>query len=299
MGTSLLLAFPDSEAQATRVAGLAGMPWSLVDVHEFPDGECRVRLPATLPETVVLLRSLDRPNAKLTELLLTARAARELGVRHLALVAPYLCYMRQDAAFAPGEAVSQRIVGRFLADLFDSVITVDPHLHRVHALGDAIPAHDAVALSAAPQIGRFLRTQLPDALIVGPDEESVPWARSVAQHAGWDSTVANKTRAGDRSVTIVLPEGAFTGRTVVLVDDMISTGHTLAQCARALHERGAREVYCAVTHALCGADALQMLHDAGVKRLWCSDSVAHACSTIELAPLLADAIGDWLSREGY
>ena len=290
MNTPHLLAFTDSEAQATRVAKHLRAPLSLVDVHEFPDGECKVRLPATLPETVVVLRSLNQPNAKLTELLLTARAARELGVRHLALVAPYLCYMRQDIAFTPGEAVSQRIVGNFLADLFDSIITVDPHLHRVHELRDAIPARNAIALSAAPLIGTFLRTQLNDALIVGPDEESAQWAQSVAQHAGWKSIVARKTRAGDRSVTIVLPEESFAGRTVVLVDDMISTGHTLAQCARALHERGAREVLGAVTHALCDEGTLKLLNAAGVRKWWCSDSIAHPCSTIELAPLLAEAI---------
>lgn len=290
MNNPHLLAFTDSEAQATRVAKLLHAPLSLVEVHEFPDGECKVRVPATLPDTVVIVRSLNQPNAKLTELLLTARTARELGARHLVLVAPYLCYMRQDIAFAPGEAVSQRIIGKFLAELFDSVITVDPHLHRVHELRDAIPARNAVALTAAPLIGHFLRTQLNDALIVGPDEESAQWAQSVAQHAGWQSTVARKTRAGDRSVSIVLPEESYAGRTVVLVDDMISTGHTLAECASALHGRGAREIYCAVTHALCDATTTQLLHEAGVKNLWCSDSVAHNCSTIELAPLLVNAI---------
>lgn len=290
MNTPHLLAFTDSEAQAARVAKLLHAPLSLVEVHKFPDGECKIRLPASLPETVVVLRSLNQPNAKLTELLLTARTARELGVRHLILVAPYLCYMRQDIAFTPGEAVSQRIVGQFLAELFDSVITVDPHLHRVHELRDAVPARNAVALSAAPQIGRFLRTQLNDALIVGPDEESAQWAQSVAQHAGWHATVARKTRAGDRSVTITLPDESFKGRTIVLVDDMISTGHTLAQCTRALHERGAHKVHCAVTHALCDTSTWNMLNDAGVEQMWCSDSITHECSTIELAPMLTEAI---------
>lgn len=292
MNAPHLLAFADSEAQAARVAKLLNVSWSLLQVHEFPDGECKIRLPAALPETAIVLRSLNQPNSKLTELLLTARTARELGVRHLVLVAPYMCYMRQDIAFIPGEAVSQRIVGTFLAGLFDSVITVDPHLHRVHELRDAIPACNAIALSAAPLIGTFLRAQLSDALIIGPDEESAQWAQSVAQQAGWSANVARKTRAGDRSVTITLPEESYTGRSVVLVDDMISTGHTLAQCARALRERGAGEIHCAVTHALCDADTVQLLHNAGVKNLWCSDSIAHACGTIELAPLLAEALGN-------
>src|SRR5690606_12123678 len=110
--------------------------------HRFPDGELRLRLPATLPAAVVLFRGLHQPNEKLVELLLTARTARGAGARHLTLVAPYLAYMRQDMAFAPGEAVSQRIVGDFLAQLFDAVITVDPHLHRVARLDEAVPVRD-------------------------------------------------------------------------------------------------------------------------------------------------------------
>ncbi len=290
MKAAHVLAFPDSRALAASTARLVGAPLSVAEVHEFPDGETRVRLPARLPEVVVLLRSLDRPNGKLVELMLAARTARELGVRHLVLVAPYLCYMRQDVAFIAGEAVSQRIVGRFLADLFDGVVAVDPHLHRVRELREAVPAHDCVAVSSAPAIGRFLRTQLNDAMVVGPDDESAQWAESVARHAGWSCVVARKIRSGDRRVEVLLPDEAFAGRTVVLVDDMISTGRTIAECARALLGRGARSVSCAVTHALCGEETIRMLHGCGVENVWCSDSIASARGTIGIAPLLAAAI---------
>jgi ribose-phosphate pyrophosphokinase len=291
-----ILAFPESYSLAATTARLIGAPLSVPDVHRFPDGETRVRVPADLPEAVVMLLSLDRPNEKLVELMLAARTVRDLGVRHLALVAPYLCYMRQDVAFVPGEGVSQRIVGRFLADLFDSVVTVDPHLHRVRELREAVPARHCVAVSAAPAIGRFLRSQLGDAVVVGPDEESAQWARTVAQHAGWSCTVARKLRSGDRHVTVALPDESFAGRTVVLVDDMISTGHTIARCARGLFERGARAVSCAVTHALCGDETIRMLHGAGVANVWCSDSVARAGGTIGIAPLLAAAIEELPDR---
>ena len=122
-----------------------------------------------------MLRSLHQPNEKLLELLLAAQTARELGAREVTLVAPYLAYMRQDCAFAPGEAVSQRHVGGFLAALFDRLVTVDPHLHRVAALGDIAPGADAVAVSAAPLIGRFLREHAAAPVLVGPDEESAQW----------------------------------------------------------------------------------------------------------------------------
>ena len=126
----LVLGFRDYEAQGRGLASALGATFELVDLHRFPDGETRVRLPATLSGRVVLCRALDQPNQKLVELMLCAEGARALGATHLTLAAPYLCYMRQDAAFVPGEVVSQRIIGRFLAGWVDALVTVDPHLQR-------------------------------------------------------------------------------------------------------------------------------------------------------------------------
>ncbi len=113
--------------------------WSKYALHHFPDGESLIRLPPSLPEHVIVCRSLNQPNDKLIELLLCATTARELGAKRLTLVAPYLSYMRQDIANQPGEAVSQRIVGKLLAELFDDVLTVDPHLHRISSLDPGDP----------------------------------------------------------------------------------------------------------------------------------------------------------------
>ncbi|MBI3775141.1 MAG: ribose-phosphate diphosphokinase [Gammaproteobacteria bacterium] len=291
----LILTYSDYAAPARALAQALAAPLALVQVHRFPDGECKVQLPAPCPGTVVVCRSLDHPDAKLIELLLTARTARALGAKQLILVAPYLCYMRQDMAFAPGEAVSQRIVGEFLAGLFDTVIAVDPHLHRVHELKDAVPATHAIALSAAPLMGLFLRARLADAILLGPDEESAQWVQTVAQQAGWDFAVARKTRSGDRRVAIQLPDIAFRKRNIVLVDDMVSTGHTLAQTARQLKAAGARHIYSAITHALFSHQASRLMRDAGIETLWCSDSIVHACGEIHLAPLLAEAVAASMS----
>lgn len=285
-----LLAFPDSEAQARAVAERLDAPVSVVDVHRFPDGESRLRLPPELPPDVVLLRSLDEPDGKLVQLLLAARTARELGAHRLTLVAPYLCYMRQDAAFVPGEAVSQRVIGSFLAGLFDAVVTVDPHLHRVHALADAIPVERALALAAAPAMGDFLAARGSGALLLGPDEESAQWVAEVAAHAGLDHAVASKRRDDDRRVHVTLPARDFADREVVLVDDVASTGHTLAEAARAVRAGGARRVDVLVTHALLVGDARALLTDAGVDALWSSDSIPHESNAFQLADLLASAL---------
>lgn len=285
----MILGFSDYQAQGRRLAEALGTSYAEVVVHRFPDGESKVTIPTGLPQRVTFCRSLDRPNDKLVELLLAAATAREQGARHLTLVAPYLCYMRQDVAFHPGEAVSQRVVGRFLAELFDAVITVDPHLHRIEHLEQAIPA-TAVALSSAPALRRFLRSQVNDPLLLGPDEESRQWVRAIAEPAGLEYAVARKERRGDRDVDIRLPTFEVRGRTVVLVDDMVSTGRTLISVARALQAAGVGALHCLITHPLFADDAGDSLRAAGIETIWSSDSIAHESNAVALAPLLAEAI---------
>lgn len=286
-----LLCFDEEQAIAQRAADAAGLALAVVQRHRFPDGEVRLRLPDPLPPRVVVWRGLHQPNEKLVELLLAARTARQLGARHLTLVTPYLAYMRQDMAFNPGEAVSQRIVGAFLADLFDAVITVDPHLHRVATLEEAIPVRDAIVLSGAPLLADHIATQRQDVLLVGPDEESLQWVAQAAARHGWHSGVCRKTRHGDREVDIELPDLPITGRAIVLMDDVASSGHTVAQAARGLLRAGAASVDVAVTHALFAAGAVELLREAGVGQVWSTDCIPHASNAVSIVPAVVQALG--------
>ena len=285
----LLLYFDDEAASALRLADAGGFDAALIERHRFPDGEVRLRLPPTLPAHTLLLRSLHQPNEKLVELLLAAQAARGLGARHITLLAPYLAYMRQDVAFAPGEAVSQRIVGRFLAGLFDALITVDPHLHRVATLDQAVPALQTVTLSGAPLLSDLIAERRPQALLVGPDEESAQWLNVAAARHGFDAALCTKVRHGDRQVAIALPERPVAGRDIVLLDDVASTGRTLAQAARQLLAAGAHRVDVAVTHAIFSGNALAQLLAAGVGEVWSTDCIAHPSNCVSMASALAQA----------
>ena len=275
---------------ALSLAAESGLTPAAIVRHRFPDGELKLRLPPQLPERVVLLRGLQQPNEKLVELLLVARSARELGARHLTLVTPYLAYMRQDMAFTPGEVVSQRIIGGFLAELFDAVITVDPHLHRIATLGEAIPIPDPIWLSGAPALADWIARERPGALLLGPDEESAQWISQAAVRIGHDSAVCRKVRHGDRAVEIALPEVELHGRSVVILDDMASTGQTVAQAARLALAAGAVSVDVAVTHALFAEGAEQALHEAGVGAVWSTDCIPHPSNVVAMAPLLAQAL---------
>ncbi len=289
---SLVLGFPEYAAPAQRLAKALACPCEMVEVHRFPDGESKVRLPATLPREVIVCRSLDHPNDKLIELLLVAETARAAGVKQLTLVAPYLCYMRQDIAFHDGEAISQRIVGRWLASLFDTVITVDPHLHRVNQLSEVLPARRSITLSAGPLLAAFLHQRIAKALLIGPDSESRQWVAHIAERAGMDYLIAEKQRFSDKDVHIKLPPCNLQGRPVVIVDDVASTARTLAVTAQQLRGTGADEIHCCVTHAIFADDAEEVLRAAGISHIWSTDSILHASNTIELSGILAAAVRD-------
>lgn len=291
MSDSIVLGFSDSLKQAETLAAALGSKCGRIMVHRFPDGEHRLTVPTPLPLTVIIFESLDRPNDKLIELLLAAGAARDNGAVHLLLVAPYLCYMRQDIAFHAGEAVSQRIIGRLLADHFDGVFTVDPHLHRIEHLQQAVPLTHAVALTAAEPVAGFLSQRFEQALLIGPDVESRQWVESIAKLCGFDFTVGEKERLGDRQVRIRLPEDMpVADRDVVIVDDIASTGRTIIAAAEAILAGSPRSLSVLVIHALFAGDAEARIRRFGIDNLWSTDGIAHPTNAISLAPLLASGV---------
>jgi len=286
----LLLCFDDEMARGARIAQAGNLAIARIEKHRFPDGEIKLRLPPVLPKHTIILCSLNDPNEKLIALLLAAHTARDLGAKHLTLVAPYLAYMRQDIAFKAGEAISQRAVGGFLARLFDTLITVDPHLHRVASLQEAVPVAQAIALSGAPLLSDLIATRRSNPLLIGPDEESAQWVAQAASRHGFEHAVCRKVRHGDRAVEISLPDFPMTGRQVVLLDDVASTGHTIAQATHLLLQAGARSVDMAVTHALFAGDALQVIGDAGVGEIWSTDCINHPSNAVSLSVPIARAL---------
>ena len=287
--TCAVVGFPDSAAPAAGLAAALGIPCHDVEVHRFPDGESLVRV-ENAPRTALLYRALDRPNEKTIELLLAASALRDGGTSRVVLIIPYLAYMRQDAAFRPGEAVSQRVIGALLAGSCDALLTVDPHLHRIHSLAAIMPGIDARAIPAAEVLSAAL-AGIGDPLVVGPDEESRQWVDAIAGPLGLDMLLGRKRRRGDRTVELDIPgvERAA-GRTAVLVDDLVSSGATLAAAARLLKAAGAARVEALATHCLARPADLARLRRAGIAALVSTDTVPNPTGRLPVAALLAREI---------
>ncbi|MBI1815118.1 MAG: ribose-phosphate diphosphokinase [Deltaproteobacteria bacterium] len=281
--------FADSARGARDLATHLGTaPPALVEVHRFPDGETLVRVAAPVARHAVLVRSLFDPNTKLIETVLAADALRRSGAHTVTLVAPYLPYMRQDAVFRAGEPISQRVIGSLLRRAFDRVLTVEPHLHRTRHLAETF-GRGARALSAAPVLAEWLRRAEGDILIVGPDSESEPWVRAIGRAAHRPWVFGSKQRLADRSVRIHFPPLPATTRAVI-VDDIASSGATLAVAARALRRAGIRTVDAIVVHAIFTPGALARIRAAGVRRIVSCDTVPHPTNRIATAPLLAAAL---------
>jgi ribose-phosphate pyrophosphokinase len=283
---------PASAEIGRQLVERLGVPGHEIALHRFPDGELRVTVGPAAPTTIICC-SLNDPNEKLIALLFAAEALRRGGARRLVLVAPYLGYLRQDAAFHAGEAISQRAIGDLLAKTFDRVITVEAHLHRTTTLNRVFPGIEADNLTATSVIESMLRADTLDSttLVVGPDTESRPWVSDLANRLGLAHAVGEKIRRGDRSVQIVLSDSArLLHRPVILVDDIVSSGGTLIVCAEALASSGVSSIDAVVIHALFRPELLNEFSRAGIRSLRSTNSVPHPTNAIALDHILAEAL---------
>ncbi|HSN17093.1 MAG TPA: ribose-phosphate diphosphokinase [Gammaproteobacteria bacterium] len=282
-GNASLASRLSSELEAERGA----VTW-----HRFPDGETLVRVDTPPSKDVAVLCTLADADARMMPLLLTVAALRAQGAARVGLIAPYLAYMRQDKAFHPGEAVAARHFGALLGERFDWLVTVDPHLHRIRDLGE-IMSCSSRRLHAAPLLADWIRGNVSDPVLVGPDGESAQWVSAAADSigAGWFNL--DKQRLGDLEVKVTMPEGiAPSARTAVLVDDIVSSGRTLVAAAAALKQRGFQNIQCVAVHGLFSGDCREILRQAGIGGVTVTNSILQPESRIDLAALLAAGVRD-------
>lgn len=288
---SVLLSVPGSEATAERLRARLDAEVGAVTVRHFPDGELYVRIDAPVAgRDVVLVCGLDRPADKILPFLFLAATARDLGARRVGLVAPYLSFMRQDSRFHPGEGITSTYFAGLVSGAVDWLVTVDPHLHRWSSLAEIykIPAD---VVHAAPAIADWVKRHVPSPVLVGPDAESEQWVAAVAARIDAPYQVLEKTRRGDRDVSVSPPDLArCNGHTPVLVDDIISTGRTMIETVRHLRVHGVREPICVGVHAVFAERAHDELLAAGAARVVTCNTIEHHSNRICVADALAEGV---------
>jgi ribose-phosphate pyrophosphokinase len=261
------------------------------ECRHFPDGETYLRIDSEVQQqTLLVLCQLHQPNNKLVDLMLFAETARQLGATRIHLVAPYLAYMRQDKQFNPGECISSRHVARWLSEHFDSLITLDPHLHRYHAL-DEIYTIPAQSLHATDLIAEYVRQHITKPLIVGPDSESEQWADAVASKAGCDAIVLSKQRKGDHEVEVSLPLlDQYPDHQPVLIDDIISTGRTMMMAAENIVQQGGKPAICIAVHGVFASGAFEEMQRSDIAEIITCDTILHSSNKISVMKKLARAV---------
>jgi thymidine phosphorylase len=289
MSSALVIALPGSEDLAGRIARGIGAELGQLETRTFPDGETYLRLRSDPSgREIVLVCTLDRPDAKFLPLIFAAITARQLGATRVALVAPYLAYMRQDKRFHDGEAITSSIFATLVSSAVDALVTVDPHLHRYETLNEIYSIPAAVARSA-PLIAEWIAENERAPLIIGPDVESEQWVSEVAARAKAPYRVLRKERRGDRDVEITIPDlHEFRDRMPVLVDDIVSSGRTMLETARHLKAQGFPGPTCIAVHALLSSeayDALCKLAGAVIS----TNTVPHPSNRIDMSGPLATA----------
>ena len=289
--SAILFALPGNDAIAATLAAALGADVGRLEVRRFPDEEVHLRFASEVAgRAAILVSTLDRPDTKFLALAFAAATARELGAADVGLVAPYLAYMRQDSHFEPGDAVTAPIFARLVSHSFDWLVTVDPHLHRIHKL-EQIYAIPARAQHAAQLVADWIAANVPDAVLIGPDDESAQWVSEVARDAGKPFIVLTKARHGDRDVEVSVPDVArWREATPVLVDDIISTGETMARTLEHLAVARMKPAVCIGVHAVFAPGALRDLQVAGAGRIVTTNTIAHETNGIDVGSLLAQGV---------
>ena len=294
----VVLPLPGNTASAERLVSQLPAERGYVTMRRFPDGETYLRVETPIDgRDVVLVCTLARPDDKALPLVLLAGAAKELGATRVGLVAPYLAYLRQDRRFHPGEGITSAYFARVLSGTFDWLVTVDPHLHRFGSLAE-IYSIRTQAVHAAPLIADWIRSHVPEPVLVGPDAESAQWVAAVADEAGAPYVVAEKIRHGDRDVEISVPDiDQWRDSTPVLVDDIISTARTLIRTVGHLRQRGAPPPVCIGMHGIFVDQAFEDLRAAGAGPIVTCNTITHASNAIDISVPLAVGVHQCLQYE--
>ena len=283
----IYFALPGNETLTNQLIQKEGAEKGQVEIRQFPDGETYIRILSDVKgKNIVLVCSLNVPDSKVLPIYFLSKTAKDMGAKSVCLIAPYLAYMRQDTIFNPGESVSSTYFATLLSNFIDTLITIDPHLHRRNSL-DEIYTIPTKVEHAAPSISKWIKKNIENPLIIGPDQESDQWVSEVAKNADAPYLILTKIRHGDRDVAISIPQVTqFLHYNPVLVDDIISTGRTLIATINHLKTAQMKAPICIGVHAVFAGNAYQEISRAGAKKVITCNTISHVSNQIDISDLL-------------
>jgi len=281
----MIIGGPASQLLAGRVAAILNDRLALCDYCTFPDGESYARVVTALEGEVVIIQSTstNRDLVYLLQLLDICQGCK------VSLVIPYFGYARQDKVFKPGEPITARAVATALNPFLE-----DGRVFLVNVHASSIMSHfqcQAKNLDATYLLAEKIGSMgLKDVVVISPDKGAVAMAKMAASHLGAPYDYLQKTRLSGTQVSIAPKDVKVADRDVVIFDDMIATGGTMAEAVSLLRLQGARRVYLAAVHPVLAGSAVLKLYHAGVEAVLATDTLDKGVSTVSVAPLIAEAL---------
>jgi ribose-phosphate pyrophosphokinase len=284
-----------------RICSHLEIPVGQSTTELFPDGEIIVKIDEDVRgrDCFVVLSTCQPVNDNLLELLIFMDCLRRASARRITAVIPYFGYARQDRKDEGRTPITAKLVANLITTAgANRVLALDLHAAQIQGFFDLPVDH----LTAAPVLVEYLqsvREELGEIVLVSPDVGNVKVANMFANVLGGDLAIIDKRRRSGRQVEAVNMVGEVRDRTVLMIDDMISTAGTVTEAARVVMDRGANRVIIAATHGVLVGLALERLAEAPIERIILTDSIplAGRCGPIadklvelSVAPLIGEAV---------
>lgn len=283
----IYFALPGNEALTEKLIQKEKAEKGIIEIRSFPDGETYLRILSDVKDKkVFLVCTLHQPDTKLLPLFFLAKTAKEFGANSICIIAPYLAYMRQDKAFNTGESVTSTYFANLISGFADSLITIDPHLHRRSSLSEIYSIPTTVS-HAAHHISAWIKHTIEKPILIGPDGESEQWVAEVAKNANAPYIILTKIRHGDSDVEVSIPNvNEYKEHVPVLVDDIISTGRTMIETIGHLKRAGMKPPICIGVHAVFANNAFEEIKKSGAKEIITCNTIPHESNRIDISDLL-------------
>lgn len=272
-------------------------PLGRADVGTWRNGETRVKLEENVRGSdVFVIQSMTDPvNHHLMELLLIIDALRRASASRITAVIPYFGYAKQEKKTSGREPISAKLVANLLTTAgADRILTMDLHAPAIEGFFDIPVDH----LRAAPILARYINRQgLGSLVAVSPDAGGVARAEELRGRTGGSLAIISKRHPGPDVSEALEMVGDVAGKPAVIVDDMISTGGTLALAAQLLQDRGASPIYAAATHGIFAQEGLELVDRAPLDKILVTDTLplpqdgpTGKIKVVTVAPLFAEAV---------
>jgi ribose-phosphate pyrophosphokinase len=281
----LILGGTSAKNIATNLGNRLRQPLVQTSYKRFPDDEFYVRINDKLAGQDVIIVQTAYPDQKIVELFLIQDAVHDAGAKSITVILPYFGYSRQDKKFEEGEAISARAIAQHISMNADCVITVDPHKDHVLKFF-TVPAYSC---SAVPTIAQYLKEKNID-FILAPDKGAKERAKEAATLINCEYDYLEKTRIDGFTVKVTPKKLEARGKHVAIIDDIISTGSTMAHSIKELKRQGAKSVSIACTHGLFVGGAKEKLLAADCDEIISTDTIETEFSKVSAAECIAETL---------